>query len=116
MSCKSPHMPGLSLALLVMDASAMGIRSFVALPLEAGGTVLRFLGERNQDENLDTLTTSLAYGVSARQTLFFSLPYRSFPDAGDRLGDVNGLYRYTALRLLSILTGVSLMNGTYLEE
>lgn len=96
MTVKSSYLLGLLMASLVMDTGAMGIRSFVALPLEEGGTVLRLFGERNQDEDLNTLTTNLAYGVSARQTLFFGVPYRLSSGEGDRLGDVSGLYRYTA--------------------
>ncbi len=81
----------------VFEARAMGIRSFVALPLEEGGTVLRLFGERNQDKSRNALTTSLAYGVGARQTLFLGLPYRFFSAGkGRRLGDLNTLYRYTA--------------------
>ena len=87
---------GIVLTVLAVNASAMGIRSFVALPLEEGGTVLRLFGERNQDQDQNILTTSLAYGVSARQTLFLGLPYRLSSGEGDRLGDVSALYRYTA--------------------
>ncbi len=83
------------MAALLSDASAMGIRSFVALPLEEGGTVLRLFGERNPDQERTVLTANLAYGVNARQTLFFGVPYRLSYGAGDRLGDISGLYRYT---------------------
>lgn len=96
MNAKQSFMAGLVMAALLSDASAMGIRSFVALPLEEGGTVLRLFGERNLDQERSVLTTNLAYGVSAKQTLFFGVPYRLSSGAGDRLGDVSGLYRYTA--------------------
>ncbi|MHB1142325.1 MAG: hypothetical protein ACYC1T_11300 [Sulfuricaulis sp.] len=75
-------------------ASAMGLRSFVALPLEKGGTVLRLFAERNTDTDVDTLTTELAYGLSGTQTLFFGLPYRLSPAGSDRTGDLSALYRH----------------------
>ena len=89
-------LPGLLIAVSAINANAMGIRSFVALPLEKGGTVVRLLGERNQDQDVNVLTTNLAYGVSAKQTLFLGLPYRLSPSGPDRLGDASALYRYTA--------------------
>ena len=75
-------------------ASAMGLRSFVALPLETGGTVLRLFDEYNADQDINVLTTNLAYGISGKQTLFFGLPYRLSPSGGDRVGDLNVLYRH----------------------
>lgn len=75
-------------------APAMGLRSFVALPLEKGGTVLRLFVERNTDQDVDTLTTNLAYGISGTQTLFFRFPYRLSPAGGDRTGDLSALYRH----------------------
>jgi len=72
---------------------AMGLRSFVALPLEQGGTVLRLFAERNTDTDVDTLTTELVYGISGTQTLFFGLPYRLSPAGSDRTGDLSALYR-----------------------
>lgn len=96
MTTRFSCLPGLLIVALAIDAHAMGIRSFVALPLEEGGTVLRLQGEHNQDQDLSVMTTNLAYGVSARQTLFLGLPYRLSSGEGDRLGDVSVLYRYTA--------------------
>lgn len=75
-------------------AWAMGLRSFVALPLEKGGTVLRFFDEYNLDRDVNILSTNLAYGISGKQTLFFGLPYRLSPSGGDRLSDLNVLYRH----------------------
>lgn len=77
------------------DAVAMGLRSFVALPLEKGGVVLRLFDEQNLSENVNVLTTSLAYGISRKQTLFFGLPYRVSPSGSDRTGDLSVLYRHT---------------------
>lgn len=75
-------------------ACAMGLRSFVALPIEKGGTVLRLFAERNTDTDVDMLTTELAYGISGTQTLFFGLPYRLSPAGSDRTGDLSALYRH----------------------
>ena len=82
--------------LMVLSTSiwAMGLRSFVALPLEKGGTVLRLFAERNVDTDTDVLTTSVAYGISGKQTLLFGLPYRLSPGGSDRTGDLNVLYRH----------------------
>ncbi|RLA04125.1 MAG: hypothetical protein DRQ45_01525 [Gammaproteobacteria bacterium] len=95
MTAKTSSLLGLLIAVSAISANAMGIRSFVALPLEKGGTVVRLFGERNQDQDVNVLTTNLAYGITAKQTLFLGLPYRLSPDGGDRLGDVSALYRYT---------------------
>lgn len=78
-----------------LELNAMGIRSFVALPLEKGGTVLRFLGVRNIDKDIDTISTNVAYGLSGNQTLFLGLPYRLSPAGNNRRGDLSLLYRHT---------------------
>ena len=75
-------------------ASAMGLRSFVALPLEKGGIVLRLFDEHNASQDVNVLTTNLAYGISGKQTLFLGLPYRLSPSGPDRLSDLNVLYRH----------------------
>ena len=77
------------------DAVAMGLRSFVALPLEKGGVVLRLFDQHNLSEDVNVLTTSLAYGISRKQTLFFGLPYRVSPSGSDRTGGLSVLYRHT---------------------
>jgi hypothetical protein len=81
-------------AVMLNQTAAMGIRSLVALPLEKGGMVGRLLGEHNADEDLTVLTGNLAYGISAKQTLFFGLPYRVSSGPGDRTGDLDALYRH----------------------
>ncbi len=75
-------------------AHGMGLRSFVALPVDKGGTVLRATVERNDDTHITSSAFSAAYGISARQTLFFGVPYRLSSGEGDRLGDVSVLYRH----------------------
>lgn len=72
---------------------AMGLRSFVALPVEKGGSVVRFLSEYNDEPDILLLNSNLAYGIDHRQTLLFSMPYRLSPNGSDRLGDVSVLYR-----------------------
>lgn len=72
----------------------MGLRSFVALPLDKGGTTLRFQGERNSDRDVNRLIVNAAYGLSGKQTLLFGIPYRLSPGGGDRLGDLSALYRH----------------------
>ena len=72
---------------------AMGLRSFVALPVEKGGSVLRATAEHNADTEANQLTLSTAYGISHRQTLLFKVPYRLSSGDGHRTGDVSALYR-----------------------
>ncbi|HHL18459.1 MAG TPA: hypothetical protein ENJ33_01850 [Thiothrix sp.] len=75
------------------NAYSMGLRSFVALPVEKEGTVVRFSVEHAQDADTDTLISSAAYGMSAKQTLLVGIPYRLSPAGKDRQGDVSVLYR-----------------------
>lgn len=79
---------------MVSPASAMGLRSFVALPLEQGGTVIRPLLEHDSDADASQLTTELAYGLTARQTLIVAVPYRVAGGSGRRVGDVMAFYRH----------------------
>jgi hypothetical protein len=75
------------------EVFAMGLRSFVALPVEKGGSVVRLQLERTQDSDTDTFISNVAYGFTGKQTLFLGLPYRLSPSGGNRQGDVSLLYR-----------------------
>jgi hypothetical protein len=77
-------------------ATAMGLRSFVALPVEKGGTVMRFQLLSNNDTKTDTFISNMAYGINHRQTLLLGLPYRLSPSGSNRTGDLSALYRYIA--------------------
>lgn len=83
------------LSIFQLPAQAMGLRSFVALPLDKGGAVLRFQIERNQDTDTDKAIVNLAYGLGSRQALLLGLPYRLSPAGPNRLGDLGVLYRHT---------------------
>lgn len=72
----------------------MGLRSFVALPVEKEGAVIRLAFEHVKESNTDTLSTSMAYGLSANQTLLLGLPYRISPAGTNRQGDLSALYRH----------------------
>ncbi len=72
---------------------AMGLRSFVALPVDKDGVVLRSLSEYNDDTDANQLTTNMAFGLDHRQTILLNAPYRLSPSGSDRLGDVSVLYR-----------------------
>ena len=76
---------------VINNAYSMGVRSFVALPVEKGGAVARFTFEHTKKS--DTLTSSAAYGISASQTLLFGLPYRLSPKINKPQGDLSVLYR-----------------------
>ena len=80
------------------NLNAMGLRSLVALPIDKGGSVLRFTLESADKADSDTLITSAAYGLSADQTLFFGLPYRIDSGDHDRTGDLSVLYRHISWR------------------
>ena len=88
------HKPGIRfrLACLVICAAlsrtgwSMGLRSFVALPVEKGGKVLRLQLERTPDAHRETATVSMAWGLSGTQTLLFGVPYR--PPRAATLGGV----------------------------
>ena len=47
----------------------MGLRSFVALPVEEDGAVLRFQNIYAKDTDVDNLVSSFAYGIDAKQTI-----------------------------------------------
>jgi hypothetical protein len=79
-------------------AYGMGLRSFVALPVDKGGTVLRAVVEHNADTDTSVSEVSAAHGISHLQTLLFGLPYRLSSGTGDRLGDVSALYRHIVLQ------------------
>jgi len=79
---------------VINSSYSMGLRSFVALPVEKEGTVIRLAFEHAKDSDTDDLTTSIAYGLSSKQTLLFGLPYRISPTGSNRQGDVSALYRH----------------------
>ncbi len=76
----------------------MGLRTFVALPLEQGGMVLRLQYLEALDKNQKIVIANFAYGITGKQTLLFGMPYRLSPGGSNRTGDVSVLYRYTALQ------------------
>jgi hypothetical protein len=100
-------------------AFGMGLRSFVALPVEKAGTVLRATAGHNAYTDANHLILSAAYGISHRQTLLFGVPYRLSSGEGDRMGDVSALYRHIVIQSdqdagtahLNIRSGASHMNG-----
>ncbi len=84
----------MSLLLLPHFGVAMGLRSFVALPIEDGGHVVRLITESNTDQSTDYLKANYAYGISSKQTLFFGLPYRLSPSGANETGNLSVLYRH----------------------
>ncbi len=86
----------LSLLLLTTQSFGMGLRSFVALPIEQGGMVFRLQNLESLDDNKNIAIANFAYGITGKQTLLFGMPYRLSPSGSNRSGDVSVLYRYTA--------------------
>jgi len=78
---------------LTNSASGMGLRAFVALPVEKGGNVVRFQLLHNTDKDITQLISSGAYGFNAKQTLLFGIPYRISPSGKSRLGDASIMFR-----------------------
>ena len=100
--------------LLVNSVQSMGLRSFVALPVDKGGKIVRAQYQRNTDADTDFMIANVAYGLSSKQTLLFGLPYRLSPGGTDRTGDLSALYRHivwqddskVGTRRLGLLGGV----------
>lgn len=82
-----------SIGLFTAQLNAMGLRSFVALPVEKDGTVLRLQLEHTDHADTDTLITNAAYGLNAKQTLLLGMPYRLSPAGSNRQGDLSVLFR-----------------------
>jgi len=87
-----------ALFILIGSLQAMGLRSFVALPLEENGHVLRVIAEHNEKSSSNVLKANYAYGISAKQTLLFGMPYRLSPSGNNRAGNVSALYRHTIIQ------------------
>lgn len=71
----------------------MGLRSFVALPVNKGGLLARWVVDEIPQTNNDRVTANFAYGLDNKQAFFLGVPYRIADAKGDRLGDVGLLYR-----------------------
>jgi len=82
----------------VQSASSMGLRSFVALPVDLGGYVVRFSYEHLTGGDKDAFITSAAYGLTNDKTLLLGIPYNISSSDGDSFGDLSALYRYTILQ------------------
>lgn len=78
---------------VVSTTLGMGTRSFVALPVEKGGSVARLSIEKALAANTTRFVTSMAYGLDAKQTILLGLPYRVSPGGNNRQGDLSVLYR-----------------------
>ncbi|MDX8379959.1 MAG: hypothetical protein R8K48_07970 [Gallionella sp.] len=78
---------------IINTGFSMGLRSFVALPVEKKGAVVRLAFVHAKKSDTDHLIASMAYGLSANQTLLLRLPYRISPAGGNRQGDLSALYR-----------------------
>lgn len=84
--------------LTVEGVSGMGLRSFVALPVDLNGYVVRFSYEHLTAHNKDTFITSAAYGLTHEKTLLFAIPYINAADGKESFGDISALYRQTILQ------------------
>ena len=76
-------------------ANAGGIRSLVALPLESGGIIARLQAIGSSSPDNTTVAGTVLYGLTRRQTLIISVPYRDLEFGDNGFGYVTGLYRGT---------------------
>jgi len=84
--------------LYVQNVKSMGLRAFVALPIDKHGYVLRFSYEHLKSGDRDNFITSIAYGFSSYQALLIGIPYKVKPVDIDGLGDFSVLYRHIIIQ------------------
>ena len=84
--------------LIVQNTNSMGLRSFVALPIDKHGYVIRFSYEHLTGGDSDNLITSVVYGLSKDQAMLFGIPYKITANDERRFGDLSALYRHTVIR------------------
>ncbi|WP_057830551.1 hypothetical protein [Colwellia sp. TT2012] len=82
----------------VPNAYSMGLRSFVALPLDKHGYVVRFLYEHITGSTSGNFHTSTAYGLSNDQALLFTIPYKITANDENHFGELSALYRHTVMQ------------------
>ncbi|QFU22161.1 hypothetical protein FM038_008345 [Shewanella eurypsychrophilus] len=82
----------------VQGVNSMGLRSFVALPVDKSGYVVRFSYEGSVDGGRDTFITSAAYGLSRNNALLIGIPYTLSSTDGSGVGDLSAIYRLTVLQ------------------
>jgi len=73
----------------------MGLRSFVALPVNRGGVILRQQFLHDSTTDVIIATSNAAWGLTGKDTLLLGLPYRLSPSGKNRTGDFSLLYRRT---------------------
>jgi len=88
----------LVLSLNVQSANSMGLRSFVALPVDRQGYVVRFSYEHLRGGDQDAFITSAAYGLTNDIALLIGIPYKLSSNNGDSFGDLSALYRHTVIQ------------------
>lgn len=81
---------------LTTSAFALGIRTFVAVPVAEGDWVFRALNINNFDARSNQMAFSGVYGFTNKHTIFITQPIRIHPRGANRTGDLSLLYRYTA--------------------
>lgn len=80
---------------------ALGLRSFVALPVGDGDLIMRFQNIYNFDDDVNTNPVSFAYGVTKDAALFVTVPYVSkLPDSDppSRITNIPALLRLIAVQ------------------
>ncbi len=104
-------------------AYAGGLRSLVALPLEPGGIIVRLQGIGSSSPDNISVAGTLLYGLTTRQTLILSVPYRDLETGDDGFGYVTGLYRRTvyqhdepnATRRIAVIGGLRVPTDSDLD-
>lgn len=88
----------MAVLLLSQPVNGMGLRSFVALPVDVNGKVIRFSWEHQPDIKRNYFITSGVYGLSRDKAILLAIPYKSSTDGSDSFGDLSALFRYTILQ------------------
>lgn len=103
---------------IASGVSAMGLRTFVALPVEKDGGVFRFLYDYNNDSKQRLLNVNVAYGLSSNQTFLMSIPYIYDLEGKRQLDELSFLYRNILWKddRLSGTTRIGFLGGALLPS
>lgn len=82
----------------MQSVNSMGLRTFVALPIDLHGYVVRFSYEHLTGGDRDNFITSAAYGLTNDKALLIGIPYKLSSNNGDSFGDLSALYRHTVIQ------------------
>lgn len=80
----------------IQSVFALGIRTFVAVPIAKGDWIFRLFDVNNPGTGTNVLNTGVVYGLDAKHALFFDSPVTIRPSGARKVNNVGFFYRYTA--------------------